>query len=115
MGTSTDSVEMGGGPRFDYPKFVWSPSGGWWTTAPPGWKRNTGIALGAVFVLAAGTFYVSAKAERRNVPLVPIPSQRWSHHTAEDDPEYPQRIAEYRRTRRASSPACSLERERSSC
>ena len=31
---------MGGGRRFLYPKWVWSPTGGWWPN-PPNWKRNT--------------------------------------------------------------------------
>ncbi len=35
---------MGGGHRFPYPKYVWSPSGGWWAT-PANWKRNTLIFI----------------------------------------------------------------------
>jgi hypothetical protein len=30
---------MGGGHRFHYPKWVWSPSGGWWPN-PVNAKRN---------------------------------------------------------------------------
>lgn len=33
---------MGGGRRFPYPKYVWSPAGGWWAN-PAHWKRNTAI------------------------------------------------------------------------
>ena len=44
---------MGGGHRFLYPKWVWSPSGGWWVNNPA-WKRNT--ALYAVFVLLTSTY-----------------------------------------------------------
>ena len=33
---------MGGGHHFEYPKWVWSPSGGWWPK-PLAWKRNTAI------------------------------------------------------------------------
>eukprot|EP01031_Cornospumella_fuschlensis_P026574 gene26574-32116_t len=40
---------MGGGKRFVYPQWVWSPSGGWWPN-PHHWKRNTAIYL--VFVAA---------------------------------------------------------------
>ncbi|KAJ7141303.1 hypothetical protein C8R44DRAFT_763162 [Mycena epipterygia] len=34
---------MGGGGRYPYPKFVWSPAGGWWSQ-PANWKMNTFIA-----------------------------------------------------------------------
>ena len=30
--------------KFDYPKYVWSPSGGWWCN-PRHWKRNTMYAF----------------------------------------------------------------------
>ncbi|KAJ6625773.1 hypothetical protein B0H10DRAFT_2000587 [Mycena sp. CBHHK59/15] len=33
---------MGGGGRYPYPKFVWSPAGGWWAQ-PANWKMNTFI------------------------------------------------------------------------
>ncbi|KAJ7451810.1 hypothetical protein B0H11DRAFT_310046 [Mycena galericulata] len=33
---------MGGGGRYPYPKFVWSPAGGWWSQ-PANWKMNTFI------------------------------------------------------------------------
>ncbi|KAL5486705.1 hypothetical protein EMCRGX_G019221 [Ephydatia muelleri] len=31
---------MGGVRRFEYPKYVWSPAGGWWCN-PRQWKKNT--------------------------------------------------------------------------
>ena len=41
---------MGGGPAMPYPKWVWTPAGGWYCN-PPNWKRNTGVALaGYAFV-----------------------------------------------------------------
>ena len=45
-----------------YPKFVWSPTGGWYCN-PPNWKRNTGLAT--LFVLASSgvMWYVSAQLE----------------------------------------------------
>ena len=43
---------MGGARRFPYPKWVWSPSGGWWPN-PVNWKRNTAIYLGASFLICA--------------------------------------------------------------
>jgi hypothetical protein len=41
---------MGGGRKFAYPKWVWSPSGGWWPT-PANWKRNS-----AIYVVVALSF-----------------------------------------------------------
>jgi hypothetical protein len=38
---------MGGGRRFHFPKWVWTPYGGWWAD-PPKWKRDTAIALVAI-------------------------------------------------------------------
>lgn len=38
---------MGGGRKYHYPKWVWSPAGGWWA-APASWKRNTAIYAVAV-------------------------------------------------------------------
>lgn len=31
---------MGGGNKFHYPKWVWTPTGGWWAN-PRNWRRNT--------------------------------------------------------------------------
>lgn len=42
---------MGGGHHFHYPKYVWSPSGGWWPN-PAHWKRNTFVAGASIAVLA---------------------------------------------------------------
>lgn len=56
---------------------MWSPAGGWWNN-PVHWKRNTGVAAGAISVLAFGLFKLSASKERR--PVIPdrrIPSQMW--------------------------------------
>jgi hypothetical protein len=39
------SVTMGGGRRYEYPKWVWSPSGGWWAE-PVHWKRNSIVFMG---------------------------------------------------------------------
>ncbi|KAI9911915.1 hypothetical protein PsorP6_009613 [Peronosclerospora sorghi] len=35
---------MSGGSEYPYPKYTWSPAGGWWTKTK-NWKRNTGLAL----------------------------------------------------------------------
>lgn len=37
-------------PSFNYPKWVWSPTGGWWPH-PSAWRRNTFIVgLGLVLI-----------------------------------------------------------------
>eukprot|EP01041_Mallomonas_annulata_P011405 gene11405-23858_t len=43
---------MSGGHRFPYPKYVWSPAGGWWAS-PVNWKRNTLIYIGFMAVTCA--------------------------------------------------------------
>lgn len=40
---------MGGGRQFPYPKWVWSPSGGWWAN-PVNKYRNTGLYVAFVIV-----------------------------------------------------------------
>ena len=65
---------------------VWAPSGGWYSN-PPKWKRNTGFAVGALFIMSAITFKISSDLERRpRPPLRHIPSQMWCKHALEDDP-----------------------------
>ena len=47
---------MGGVKPYPYPKYVWSPTGGWWGK---GSKVNTSIRLAATFgVLALGWAYI---------------------------------------------------------
>ncbi|KAJ7282805.1 hypothetical protein C8J57DRAFT_1499771 [Mycena rebaudengoi] len=41
---------QGGGGRYPYPKFVWSPAGGWWSQ-PANWKMNT-------FIMSCGIAFV---------------------------------------------------------
>jgi hypothetical protein len=53
---------QGGGERFEYPRFVWSPSGGWWCN-PTHWKRNTALVTGAVLLSSIPVFYLSAGLE----------------------------------------------------
>ena len=48
---------MGGGRRYHYPKWVWSPAGGWWAS-PANWKRNTAIYFGvSAVIISAGWMY----------------------------------------------------------
>lgn len=81
---------MGGGHELPpYPKWVWSPAGGWFNYAPPNWKRNTALVAAGWGVLLAMTFRLSASNERRLCPPNrPIPSQMWCKHAKEDDPKY---------------------------
>jgi hypothetical protein len=53
---------MGGHRRFLYPKYVWSPAGGWWTN-PADWKKHTVKAGAFVALSAAGLFVMSAATE----------------------------------------------------
>ncbi|CAB3998802.1 Hypothetical predicted protein [Paramuricea clavata] len=77
---------MGGGKRFDYPKYVWSPSGGWWCE-PRNWRRNTAIGFGMIFAACVPICWLSWQLERRPVaPYRHIFSQRFAKHAKEDDP-----------------------------
>mmetsp|Transcript_6676 Transcript_6676/g.11922 ORF Transcript_6676/g.11922 Transcript_6676/m.11922 type:complete len:92 (-) Transcript_6676:866-1141(-) len=41
---------MGGGGRYQYPKEVWTPSGGWWPN-PRHWRRNSMIGLVVIGII----------------------------------------------------------------
>jgi hypothetical protein len=41
---------MGGARRYPYPKWVWSPAGGWWPTSP-NYKRNAVIYVTCSFII----------------------------------------------------------------
>ncbi|KAG2383637.1 hypothetical protein C9374_004308 [Naegleria lovaniensis] len=69
-----------GGHRMNYPKDVWTPTGGYYTNSKNA-PRNFKIALGVVFLLAIPVFKISATFERRaRPPLYSIPSERWTSH-----------------------------------
>ena len=78
-----------GAAVFPYPKWVWSPAGGWYCN-PTNWKRNTAICLGVWGVILAVTFKTSASVERAykapSEVAYPTPSQYWRKHAVEDDP-----------------------------
>eukprot|EP01135_Chromosphaera_perkinsii_P001524 Nk52_evm4s206 gene=Nk52_evmTU4s206 len=77
---------MGGTPRYEYPRYVWSPAGGWWCN-PPNWKRNTFLAFAGTFAAASLVFQWSSSIERRPIaPIRPIPSQGWCKWAKVDDP-----------------------------
>ena len=78
---------MGGGPPMPYPKWVWTPAGGWYCH-PKNWKANTmraGVLYAATVLVV---FNLSRSLERRPVPpIYEIPSQSWCKFASEDDPE----------------------------
>ena len=76
-----------GAVNFPYPKWVWSPAGGFWCN-PPNWKRNTAIVAAVWGAALYFTFKWSSANERCYLPPVdyPIPSQFWRKHAVEDDP-----------------------------
>lgn len=75
-----------GAANFPYPKWVWTPVGGYWPN-PPKWKRNTAMMAAAWAGITLFTFNWSRNNERRPLsPVVyPIPSQYWCKYAAEDD------------------------------
>ncbi|XP_032230070.1 uncharacterized protein LOC116613693 [Nematostella vectensis] len=82
-------LNMGGGKKFAYPKFVWSPSGGWWCN-PKNWRRNTLIAFGVYAAICIPVAYIALQLERRPVPPYRhIPSQRLAKYAKVDDPSLP--------------------------
>ncbi|KAG7446137.1 uncharacterized protein BT62DRAFT_895364, partial [Guyanagaster necrorhizus] len=68
----------GGGGRYPYPKYVWSPAGGWWVQ-PSNWKANTAIVATGIFAIAYLVGSLSAAREQRPVaPKKWIPSMLWA-------------------------------------
>ncbi|PPQ73696.1 hypothetical protein CVT25_005594 [Psilocybe cyanescens] len=69
---------MGGGSRYPYPKYVWSPAGGWWVR-PSNWASNTAVAVLGIVVVSATVWSASARLEKRTVqPDRWIPSMLWA-------------------------------------
>ena len=55
---------MGGDTKFPYPKWVWSPVGGWWCS-PPNWRRNTAITAAGLVLTVGYVWSWSAALEVR--------------------------------------------------
>ena len=53
---------MGGDRRYHYPRYVWSPTGGWWNN-PANWRRNTIVAGIAIALIAIPIARLSAREE----------------------------------------------------
>ncbi|CAO1624456.1 unnamed protein product [Parajaminaea phylloscopi] len=69
---------MGAGPRYPYPKYVWSPAGGWWSR-PSNWKANTAVAGAGIVTMTYFIWQYSAEREwRHRPPTKPIPSMLWA-------------------------------------
>ncbi|KAK0431353.1 uncharacterized protein ARMOST_12691 [Armillaria ostoyae] len=78
---------MGGGGRYPYPKYVWSPAGGWWVQ-PSNWKANTAVVATGIFAIAYLVGSLSAAREQR--PIAPkkwIPSMLWAKQYQEAEKE----------------------------
>lgn len=55
-------LTQGGVRKFAYPKYVWSPAGGWWCN-PRHWKRNTFFAFVGIGIVSAFSAYASSRLE----------------------------------------------------
>ncbi|KAF8153379.1 hypothetical protein B0H34DRAFT_103415 [Crassisporium funariophilum] len=76
---------MGGGGRYPYPKYVWSPAGGWWVR-PSNWVSNTAVASVGVLAATYAVWSLSASLERRTVqPDRFIPSMLWAKEYTEPE------------------------------
>ena len=70
----------GGGPRYVYPKHVWSWSGGWWAN-PSRWKGNTAFAAAAIAVASVAVWSYGSSIEKRYVQHgEPVPKHSGHGH-----------------------------------
>jgi hypothetical protein len=64
---------MAGGPKYQYPKEVWSPAGGWWAY-PKNWRINTFMAYVALACITVPVFIIGERnTVRKSAPKLPIP------------------------------------------
>jgi hypothetical protein len=56
-------VETGGDRRFYFPRYVWTPAGGWWNHTPPGYKTSLAVSIVAITAIAYGVSSVSSDRE----------------------------------------------------
>ncbi|KAI9295697.1 hypothetical protein K502DRAFT_207380 [Neoconidiobolus thromboides FSU 785] len=69
---------MGAVKRYEYPKHVWSPAGGWWAH-PKQWRRNTAIVMAGMTAFIGVVWNFSASREWRHYPPKRwIPSMLWA-------------------------------------
>eukprot|EP01108_Squamamoeba_japonica_P005448 TRINITY_DN42_c0_g2_i1.p2 TRINITY_DN42_c0_g2~~TRINITY_DN42_c0_g2_i1.p2 ORF type:complete len:118 (-),score=26.93 TRINITY_DN42_c0_g2_i1:26-337(-) len=91
---------MGGGPRFPFPRQVWSPSGGWWqggSDNPGNWRVRTAVAIALAFSVQIPVIYYASQREFRKVGHRPTASSRLSANI--DQEELAKRREEYHRTK----------------
>ncbi|KAE9236559.1 hypothetical protein PF005_g1007 [Phytophthora fragariae] len=50
--SNSSDTDMSGGGEYPYPKYTWSPAGGWWAKTK-NWQRKTGVALVVLAAAAA--------------------------------------------------------------
>lgn len=66
------------------------------------WKRNAAIVAGGLVLASLYVFRSSASLERRfNPGAIPVPSQSWSAHTLEDDPQYYQKLTDWKKNKKS--------------
>ncbi|KAF8877449.1 hypothetical protein CPB84DRAFT_1966356 [Gymnopilus junonius] len=81
---------MGGGGRYPYPKYVYSPAGGWWTR-PSNWATNTAVAFAGILTATYFIWNISASHEKRVIqPNRPIPSMLWAKEYTEKKDKIPE-------------------------
>ncbi|GLD99525.1 hypothetical protein PINS_up008251 [Pythium insidiosum] len=67
---------MGGVDKYPFPKYTWSPAGGWWHETK-NWRTKTGIAMGVMAFLmlpiamhSKQTHIKFPSEERRNIARI---------------------------------------------
>ncbi|KAJ0406208.1 hypothetical protein P43SY_000392 [Pythium insidiosum] len=67
---------MGGVDKYPFPKYTWSPAGGWWHETK-NWRAKTGIAMGVMAFLMLPIAFHSKQThikfpseERRNIARI---------------------------------------------
>ena len=69
--------KLGGGGHFPHPKYVWSPSGGWWGNTAQG-PRNSMIAVGVMGGTSALIYMLGESLQKCTTPDPLAPLQTWS-------------------------------------
>ena len=78
-------TSLGGGGHFPHPKYVWSPSGGWWGNTAQG-PRNTVIAAAVIAGTSSMIFMLGESLQKVTAPDPLAPLESWSLSTADLSP-----------------------------
>jgi hypothetical protein len=54
-------IIMGGGRQYPYPKWVWSPAGGWWPHQPNGTRNSIIYAVVSLGIMGLCASYAESK------------------------------------------------------